>query len=857
MRQSRGAAGWWLVAATLVLMVAVEAGAEGFSGLVGQELKIKPDLGSRILGAISSDAGKITKVVVTADEPLRLVVQVFYEGFAGRKLNGTVLLSEGQPQPFVPLQAADLTAGGSPATLTFEVAPNCPAGAKSNSSLLKLRVGRPGRPIPDLERTYFLTKNWEKAVAGDQQLIRVTPMPIGEAARLKEPWKLIPPATVKPPLKTLPRLQVSTLPSPLKPTPLMSLKPGAGPGPSSQPTPGGAATTATSTATSSAPSSAAAALPSAALRTITPVERFHFGLEPAVTDRGGKGPGTDQIDLLTAINSQVLSSFSDICTISPRVFVDQNPASGVYYYLPEAYRLVWDPVEGYGMRMLYMAAATEGAAGKVQAAVSLDTGVRKADTDLVQELLTVYAQQHGLPFTKLARLQITQPPAVSLCDDLRSLYDIPAESVVVPALSDQLERMQVQWAMDTVTKDNMQLALMQDVGVNGTVTLIPGGGVLSAQPVRVRIALAERDTLGRFPWQRGQNWRNTTPFPVRLKYLHVLLMESEAAGAPKTPWVYSWDLGGTLVLPQAQVEFDPSKIPAWLDARARRMWLDYSIPADRDREQYDRKVMDAIAGSVVSLTSQNAVIKALTPLEDTGAAELTVKVRSKYFDPRDRTLRYKPGIPVTEDGAEYTFGPVYLVNRQPGEVVEGDPLFEYTITVVMPDGTTHEPKTWLAAHDLRVFVGTAQIQQAVGAIPGVTAPEEGTQPDTTAPVPPAGGSDITLRILTPLADLGAKELTVHLRSRRFTAQPGEVQEKTSDKVTQDSVEFKMGPLFPGDREPGVEVEGDPLFEFTVDLVLQDGTAKAGTVWLPANDLRVLIGALQARQAVGMAADGEG
>ena len=81
-------------------------------------------------------------------------------------------------------------------------------------------------------------------------------------------------------------------------------------------------------------------------------------------------------------------------------------------------------------------------------------------------------------------------------------------------------------------------------------------------------------------------------------------------------------------------------------------------------------------------------------------------------------MQQKPGLALTEDSTEYMIGPIFLVNRQPGEEVPDDPLFEYTLTVAMPDGQEHEGTNWLPVNKLRVLIGTHQIRQALGFVPG-------------------------------------------------------------------------------------------------------------------------------------------
>ena len=59
-----------------------------------------------------------------------------------------------------------------------------------------------------------------------------------------------------------------------------------------------------------------------------------------------------------------------------------------------------------------------------------------------------------------------------------------------------LGEIEVSWVTDPVTKENLQLALMQDIGVNGDVSFAATGGALAPQ-VPIAIQIADRDSFGR------------------------------------------------------------------------------------------------------------------------------------------------------------------------------------------------------------------------------------------------------------------------------------------------------------------------------------------------------------------------
>jgi hypothetical protein len=416
------------------------------------------------------------------------------------------------------------------------------------------------------------------------------------------------------------------------------------------------------------------------------------------------------VDLLEGLRADVPLERDAILRVGASVFQDQNPASGLFYFLPQAYLLDWTPAEGYGLRMLY-SAVQGGEPGEVVTAARLDAGLDAREVELATALLRAYQKRHPeLAVDELRPLPIDRPPDVSLTGDLQHQYDVPSDKVAITAISDALGEIEASWVTDTITKENIQLALVEDVGLNGTVALTGAGGGVPAQAVPLRVSLADAATLGRIEWRRGQSWRNETPYPLRLAHLHALLLEQNA------PVVYSWTLGDTLVPPRARLELQPITVPAWLDARAVRMWIEYAPVASCDA--CDQAVIASITGGVTSLGSSQITFRTITPLADIGAFEIAARVRSRYFDPSSRESQTRPALPLSADNQDFTLGPVFLVNRQPGQAIPGDPLFEYTLDVAMPDGSTRRGKRWLPANDLRVLVGRVQVEQAVGKLTG-------------------------------------------------------------------------------------------------------------------------------------------
>jgi hypothetical protein len=357
------------------------------------------------------------------------------------------------------------------------------------------------------------------------------------------------------------------------------------------------------------------------------------------------------------------------------------------------------------MRILYGAATTAGGSGDVLMAAHLQSGLDAAEVQLATDLLNAYTRRNaGTIFKALRPLPIEKDGVdVSLAAVLGQ-YSIPKEKVAIRALSDVLGEIEVSWVTDPITKENLQLALVQDVGVSGMVAFAGAGGGVAAQ-VPIDIQLADRDSFGRVRWSRADGYRNLTPYPVRLRYLHALVIDPRN----NLPILYSWSLGNTEVAPQGIVKWDAAKVPAWIDTEARRVWVDYGVVQTCD--PCDRQVLDTITGGVTSIAADQITFHTITPLADVGGYEITAQVRSKFFDPKDRALVQK-SLVLKADSQDFVLKPIY--NAAPS----GEPLFEYLLELAMPDGTIYKGTRWIASDNLRVLIGRAQLEQSLGSLPG-------------------------------------------------------------------------------------------------------------------------------------------
>ena len=182
---------------------------------------------------------------------------------------------------------------------------------------------------------------------------------------------------------------------------------------------------------------------------------------------------------------------------------------------------------------------------------------------------------------------------------------------------------------DPVTKENLQLALTQNIGVTGDVSFAVD---------RRRTGAAGAD---RHPDRRSRFVRTGDVEPHRLSQRHALPdqapLSARAGDRPAHERAVSSTPGPSTTSrcrPPARVEWDAARVPAWIDTEARRLWVDYGIVDTC--EPCDKQVIEGITGGVTSVTASQITFHTITPLADTGGYEITAQVRSKYFDPQDR-----------------------------------------------------------------------------------------------------------------------------------------------------------------------------------------------------------------------------
>lgn len=691
----------------LVFTVSVSSSfSQNFSGLEGKNLTKVDDIGAGLISLIGSKGleGKINKVTVNADGERTLKFIVEYTGFPTAYLFAEALTDTKGVQNEVRKAELDLTGKTSPINLELELRENVSEGFKLESAYLQLRVAKSKSTAGGLIFLFALNKSWQKEIRAENQLLQAHLEPVGVTAQLKENSKVI----IVPVNKSVitrnvyqPSAKTSSTSSTARMTtmPKTSVKSTVSGKPS--------ITTASGSTTEKKPPE------SPNYRIInTNLALTGLGLEKSETDKGARGPDNNPIPLFEDLTVTKDFEFPfEITNISMDVFPDKNPASGMFYYLPAAYHLRWTIDEGYAFRVLYGTASSE-SAGEVRMSATLSPDISKKEIDLISKLLTSYVSRNpGMKFDKLRLIPVQENPVVSFPADLNSQYEITADKVSVNITSSLRDPFQVSWVTDNNTKDEMQVSLLEKTGIQGIMSLKPQSENIPEIKIPVVITLADNRTIGRIDLEskkwRTTPWKNQTPYPLKLKYLHMLLVKDQ--GGKSTPFIYSWNINDLFVPASASVQFDASNVPSWLDDAdmAQRIWLEYSVV---DCDECDRAIINTITGGTYGTNTKKVTFETFQLFDSLDAQFIQIKVRSMQGDPKgEKTIEFDP-LRIYHDNEVAESSQLYVP-------LEAELSFEYYVTVVMKNGNSYKTTDWIRSGEQEIYLGLDAIKSAIPGIP--------------------------------------------------------------------------------------------------------------------------------------------
>lgn len=421
---------------------------------------------------------------------------------------------------------------------------------------------------------------------------------------------------------------------------------------------------------------------------------------PPPPDPTPQGPGDQAIPLFESLVTDYEFEYPfEITNIRLDVYPDKNKASGYFYYLPSAYYIDYDKDQGHQFVIDYGTSGEASADQTVRMSGKLTHGVNTKEKALVSALIRLYIRknpQFGYKFTSLAPVKPEGSLQVSFDTDLKQ-YNISNQSISAPNLDEQID---VSWRTDQANATDISNSLKANVGIIGNLKIKPQNGVLPDQDVPVRIRLADERTIGRFTLKTGwrnQNWQNISPYPVKLRNLHVLWVDE----AKNQAAVYTWQLNDVEIPAKSQVKFDHSKLPAWLDNEPNtRYWIEYEImscvPCHED-------ILKKVIHSTTQAQSQTIRFNLLEIFEANKIVFAGINVRTKQATADGTQVQTMPEIPADKDKQAYNSGKIYVPQGE-------QPDFEFSLHLVTSDGKEYN-SDWVKRNSLNVFIGNSQLKE--------------------------------------------------------------------------------------------------------------------------------------------------
>ena len=444
---------------------------------------------------------------------------------------------------------------------------------------------------------------------------------------------------------------------------------------------------------------------------LTPMIYYPLGLDEKDIDKGLQGPDNNPISLWESLMTDVdFESPESITNIRMEIYPDKNPESGAFYYVPSSYAIKYDEQEGHHFRMLHGTDEGPDDEGNVLMTGTLSHGIGTKEIEFIKDMLKAYVKDKpGMKFSELRPIPITETPALSF--ELGTIYNIPEDKISINVSNSLRDPVNVSWVTDITTKEEMLLSLKNNIDIKGTFALNTPEESLPQQSIPVGISLASKKTFSREDLDQKKlgkdEWLNRTPFPIKVKYVHMLIATKQ--GNKTIPIIYSWDLHDTEVPAAASLSLNTTNVPAWLTSSkdVKRVWMEYAtIPCDDCNNQIIQKITAAIFERQVKRIS----FSTLNIFESTGAALLKVKIRSAQLDPQHEAITEGPTLIIDQDNQEVFSEPLYT---EEGAGVD----YEYTVTLVMPDGQAYEADQWTSNTEQEVYLGTYNLTQMISELP--------------------------------------------------------------------------------------------------------------------------------------------
>ncbi len=594
----------------------------------------------------------VERVSVREDRPTQLKAELYFNGFEGGSVQIIAATDKGVEQKQIKSQVLPITGSSGMLDIDLSLVAGLPENFYLNTPLLRI-IYTPATHTKNKVYCFKLNKRWKIETKNENIVVNIKPQPYKTAASLNlnvYSVTLPPPAihtTVKPVTAAI-----------IKPvTPKIIIKPGTG---STKPA------------------------------TI-------INMEP-------EGPAAQPLSFYEEIYKDYdFTNPREISDIAlDQIYPDKNDTSGNYYYKPSSYALAWSQEEGFKLNMLY-GGGTSAADGQVSMSASLSSHVSSNEYDFVKKMLSVYLKTKKKTFTDL-QIILPNEPKINLRDNL-SAFNIPSEKFAVSVSSSVYDNIDISWTVKKDDADFLITTLGQNKNIGGEMVYKINEST-NSYSIPLQLMISDKSTFGRFElipdqWRKNQ-WQNTTPFSVKLKNMHVVLMNT--INGKLTPCIYTWTLNNTVVLSKSKVQFDGALVPSWIDDSSKilRMWMEYEVIPCAECSQ---EIVDQISSGVSNGRQKSVKFHSMGMLKDYGVTFMKIRIRSRCLDPRGKATLEKT-ITIDHDRQDYEAGPFYSWDDK-------DISFEYMISFVSDD-KTYNGISWIATKDQQVYINKSAAQQSLG-----------------------------------------------------------------------------------------------------------------------------------------------
>src|SRR3954470_1552083 len=530
----------------------------------------------------------VERVSVREDKTTQLKAELYFNGFEGGSVKVMAATDKGVEQKEVKAQVLAIAGSSGMLDIDLSLVSGLPDNFYLQSALIRI-IYTPASHTKDKIFCFRLNKRWKIAPQNESIVTTIKPQPYKTASAITTYSATLPPPTIYKPLI-------------IKPITTPTARP-------------------------------------AARVIVHPTIISGTGVANDVNTQP-EGPAAQPISFYEEIYKDYdFANPREISDIAlDQIYPDRNDTSGNYYYKPSSYSLAWAADEGFKLNMLY-GSGTSTADGGVSMSASLSSHVTSNEYDFVKKMLGVYLKSKNKRFTDL-QVILPNEPKVNLRDNL-SAFNIPSDKFAVSVSSSVYDNIDISWTVKKDDADFLITTLGQNKNIGGEM-VYKVNDQTNSYSIPLQLMIADKSTFGRFEllpdqWRKTQ-WQNTTPFSVKLKNMHVVLMNT--INGKTTPCIYTWTLNNTTILSKSKVQFDGALVPSWIDdpSKILRMWMEYEVIPCSECAQ---EIVDQISSGVSSGRQKSVKFHSMGLLKDYGVTFMKIRIRSRYLDPRGKSTLEK------------------------------------------------------------------------------------------------------------------------------------------------------------------------------------------------------------------------